>query len=93
VLTEITAVITFALNCSGVRAVITAKLGPLISGVKNMAANNAATTTGHGGRNGSTQSGIENTRAARPESRSGATFRTATTATTLPASAPAPRAA
>ena len=58
--------------------------GPLISGVKNIATKSATNTTGHGGRNGSTQIGTR-TRASRaPASRSGATLRTATTASEAP---------
>ncbi len=91
--TEITAVITLARRSSGVREVSTAIRGPLTSGVKKVAAKSAAKTTGHGGRNGSTQSGTENARMPTAASRSGGNLRTAMTATRLPTSAPAPSAA
>ena len=90
---EITEVITIARSPSGVLAVSTATIGPLISGVKNVAAKSATNTTGQGGRNGSTQSGTTKASIANPDRRSGATLFTAATATRLPTSAPAPRAA
>ena len=75
------------------REVITPSVGPFTSGVNSVAANSAANTTGHGGRNGSTHSGIENARIPKAASRSGGTFFTAKTASTLPTTAPAPSAA
>ena len=45
-LTEITAVITFARRSSGVRAVRTAMIGPLMSGVKSVAAKSATNDDG-----------------------------------------------
>ena len=93
VLIEITAVITIARSSSGVREVRTAMSGPLMSGVQNIAAKSATKTTGHGGRNGSTQSGTTKASMASPERRSGDVLRTAITATRLPTRAPALRAA
>jgi hypothetical protein len=54
-----TAVITLARRSCGVRAVSTASVGPLMSGVKNVARKSAQNTTGHGGRNGRTHRGTD----------------------------------
>ena len=92
-LIETTAVSALARSPSGVRDVSTAKNGPLMSGVNSVATKRATSTSGQGGRNGRAQIGSANPRIATPARRSGGILRTASTATMLPTTAPAPIAA
>jgi hypothetical protein len=89
----ITAVITFARSCSGVLMVITPISGAFTSGPKNADANSATTTPQAGRSATSAQIGsVSATNAAAP-SRIGSKRGRIRIATTLPATAPAPKAA
>src|SRR6187431_1752883 len=93
VFADTAAAITFARSATGVRDVITPRVGPFTNGVKSVARKSAAKTTGHGGRNGRIQSGIAKARIPTAASFSGGTLFTTKIASTLPTTAPAPSAA